>query len=516
MCKKVAIILLASAALLLSFNNDSFAVFNPTHTPNPGDRYVTQPLAPESSSSVPFALFAHNQDTACSDYSYTSYISGHEPLKLPRVKGFLAASEPVASGACSYESKDLFDININESPPAAPMLTSLHINTIKLNPRAIRAVEKNIKVFSSDLNTWFDTWLARSGKFIRLMKNILREEGIPEELAYLPLIESGFNVRAYSRARAAGPWQFIASTARSYGLKINWWIDERRDPVKSTRAAARYLKDLHTMFDSWSLALAAYNAGEGKVRRAIKRNNSRDFWKLVRSRDLRRETKNYVPRFIAAWTIAKNPEYYGFSKVQYESDFVFDEVTLTSPMDIEVIAESAGTAVTTIKDLNPELRRWSTPANVKSYTLRIPRGTRQMFLKNIAALPEQKRFSLREYYVRQGDTVSEISQNTGVPVYEIIAFNQLNRRAFIREGQKLMLPVHSSRQRNILPGNLPIVTLTNGVKAMKYKVRWGDTISTIAAKTRLPKSSIVSMNNLDSRGFIRTGQVLYLPLTKTN
>jgi membrane-bound lytic murein transglycosylase D len=309
------------------------------------------------------------------------------------------------------------------------------------NRRAIRAVERNIELYTGPLKKTFTKYLSRSGKYIRMMKNIMKEEGLPEDMAYLPLVESGFNTKAYSRKRAAGPWQFISATGKRYGLRVDWWVDERRDPVKSTRAAARYLKDLHDMFGSWSLAMAAYNAGEGKVRRALGRTRNGNYWSLLSTRHIRRETKNYVPNFIAARLIAIDPGKYGFLDVAYESDYVFDEVELQSPLTLDVIAKCAESNVNEIKDLNPELRRWSTPPDVQHYRLRIPRGMREKFLLNLSKIPEGKRFTVHVYHVRRGDTVSEIANNTGVPQRVIISYNKLNRRGFITVGQKLLIPV---------------------------------------------------------------------------
>jgi len=318
---------------------------------------------------------------------------------------------------------------------------SVDLASYRQSGRAIRAVERNIEMYKGGLRERFAKYLSRSGRYIRLMKNIMAEEGLPADMAYLPLVESGFNTRAYSRARAAGLWQFISATGKRYGLTIDWWVDERRDPVKSTRAAARYLKDLHDMFGSWSLAMAAYNAGEGKVKRALRHTRSGDYWGLLSTRHLRAETKNYVPNFIAAKMIASDPESYGFGGIEYQDDFVFDEVALQSPLTLDVIAKCAETDVEAIKDLNPELRRWSTPPHVKHYKLRIPRGTREKFLANLSKIPEGKRFTVHVYRVKRGDTISEIAHKTGVPQRVIISYNKLNRRGFITTGQKLLIPV---------------------------------------------------------------------------
>ncbi len=180
------------------------------------------------------------------------------------------------------------------------------------------SVENHLEYFKTRGRDVFQRWLDRSARYIPVMKDIFREKNLPEDLVYVAMIESGFNPYAVSWAKAVGPWQFMPATGKLYGLKIDWWIDERKDPVKSTYAAAEHLKDLHNLFGSWPLALASYNAGAGKVQRAVLRTRSDDFWDLKASRYIRKETKNYVPKFMAATIIAKNPESYGFSIANYD------------------------------------------------------------------------------------------------------------------------------------------------------------------------------------------------------
>ena len=196
------------------------------------------------------------------------------------------------------------------------------------------------------------------------MKEILKEKNVPEEIVFLPLIESGFSPNAYSPARAAGYWQFIASTAKRYGLEINWWKDERRDPVKSTVAAANYLNDLYEMFGSWNLAMAAYNAGEGKILKALNKAKTDDYWSLLKTNQIKSETKDYVPKFIAASLIANSPQTFGFDNLEYHPRLNYDIVTVKSPVDLDVIADCSETSEEVIKELNPELRRWCTPPDV--------------------------------------------------------------------------------------------------------------------------------------------------------
>ncbi len=308
------------------------------------------------------------------------------------------------------------------------------------NELAVKAVEKNITLFTEKIKEKFSLWLSRSGKYLDLMKEILKEKDVPEEIVFLPLIESGFNPYAYSRARAVGYWQFIASTAKKYGLKINWWRDERRDPVKSTEAAADYLKDLYEMFGSWNLAMAAYNAGEGKILKALNKTKTDDYWSLLDTKYLKRETKEYVPKFIAASLIANSPQDFGFEDLEYHPPLNYDRVTISSPVDLEIIADCAETTVEVIKELNPELRRWCTPPDVSEYTLRVPEGKKDIFLKNLSQIPEEKLFTVDIYKVKKGDTFKRISKKTGIPVQIILDLNSLEKIMPLKEGTKIYLP----------------------------------------------------------------------------
>jgi membrane-bound lytic murein transglycosylase D len=331
-----------------------------------------------------------------------------------------------------------------------PVISALPEEALKLSPKivedysynelAVGAVKRNITLFTEKIKERFSIWLNRSGQYIELMKGILKEKDVPEEIVFLPLIESGFNPYAYSTARAAGYWQFIASTAKRYGLEINWWKDERRDPVKSTVAAASYLKDLHEMFGSWNLAMAAYNAGEGKILRALNKSKADDYWALLTTKHIKPETKDYVPKFIAASLIANSPRNYGFDDLEYHTPLNYDTVILKSPVDLDVIAECTGSSIEVIKELNPELRRWCTPPDLHEYTLRIPEGKKERFLENLSQIPDEKRFTVDIYTVKKGDTFKTISKKTGVPVQVLLDLNDLEKIIPLKAGAQIFLP----------------------------------------------------------------------------
>lgn len=308
------------------------------------------------------------------------------------------------------------------------------------NENFLNLIEKKINLFSEKLKERFSIWLSRSTKYIEKMKEILIEKGLPEDLVYLPLIESGFNVNARSPAKAVGPWQFIESTGRRYGLVIDWWRDERKDPIKSTEAAAKYLRDLYKMFGDWSLALAAYNAGEGRVSRAINKIGENDYWNLLGTRYLPRETKDYVPKYIAAITIAKQPENFGFENLREHEPMEYDEVIIPSPTDIDIIAKCAETDSNTIKELNPELKRWATPINVREYMIRIPAGKKDTFLAKFDKIPPEERFSYDTYITQKGDTIYKIAKKTKLSSLVLYEMNGIEIFTNLKSGTKIKIP----------------------------------------------------------------------------
>ncbi|MDH5202226.1 MAG: transglycosylase SLT domain-containing protein [Nitrospirota bacterium] len=349
-----------------------------------------------------------------------------------------------------FPALPVFASEVNEITPDQQTVSSVPQEDISNSPKivsdysdnklAVAAVNKNILLFTDRIRENFSLWLSRSGKYLDLMKEILKEKDVPEEIVFLSLIESGFNPFAYSPARAVGHWQFIASTAKRYGLTINWWMDERRDPVKSTTAAAHYLKDLYEMFGSWNLAMAAYNAGEGKILKALNRTKTDDYWSLLTTKHIKRETKDYVPKFIAASLIANRPEDFGFENIEYHPPLDYDEVTITSPVDLEVIAECAESTIEVIKELNPEIRRWCTPPDIPEYTLRIPEGKKDIFLENLSQVPAGELFTIDIYKVKKRDTLKSISKKTGVPVQVILDLNSMEKIMPFKAGEKIYIP----------------------------------------------------------------------------
>lgn len=357
---------------------------------------------------------------------------------------------------------------VSISPDETVYNTPSIIDDYSYNEMAVNAIKNHITLFTEKIKEKFSLWLKRSGKYMELMRNILTEHNVPEEIVFIPLIESGFNANAYSPARAVGYWQFIASTAKRYGLEISWWKDERKDPVKSTKAAANYLKDLYEMFGSWNLAMAAYNAGEGKILKALNRTKAEDYWALLDTNYIKPETKNYVPKFIAASMIANRPEDFGFENLEYYPPLNYDEVLLNHPLDLDVAAECAGTTLKEIKELNPELRRWCTPPDVSEYTLRIPAGTKDLFIENLVKVPEEKRFTIDKYTVKKGDTFKKISNKTGIPLQVILDLNDLKKIIPLKAGMKLYLP---PKEKFVLDKDDKIIKKNKSIKKAAYKYK---------------------------------------------
>ena len=310
-------------------------------------------------------------------------------------------------------------------------------------------VEQFIQCFQTTLREKFVTWLARSGKYIPIMKRLLREQGLPEDLVYMAFIESGFDPYAYSRSKAVGPWQFIYLTGKRYGLKVNWWVDERRDPEKSTIAAAKYLKDLYETFACWYLAAAGYNAGEYKIIKAIKRYRTEDFWTLTKVRYLKRETKDYVPLMIAAALVAKDPEKYGFTDVEYQKPLRYERVKVPELTGLSLVAKACEASLEEIKDLNPELRRGVTPPNENDYEIKIPFGRKDLFEVTFQILQAFEKFEFKTHLVKKGETLKGIAKLYRVDLEPLLELNHLSKATPISKGTILSIPI--SKDEEIRP-----------------------------------------------------------------
>ncbi len=301
-------------------------------------------------------------------------------------------------------------------------------------------VRQFVKYYSSTGKIRFQELLERSGKYMPMISKVLRQEGLPQELGYLALLESEFVATTRSRNGAVGLWQLVATTARQYGLRIDEWVDERRDPVKSTRAAARYLKDLHDYYGRWYLAAAAYNAGPRNVDNALRQSGARDFWSIKAKAQLSEETRNFVPKFVAIALIAMDPKKYGFDEVLYATPLDYEEVELKTPMKIAAIASVAGMDVATVRSLNPALLRDTTPPSDTAFRVNLPVEKASLLLAKSTEKPVDagEPAQIVTHEVRRGETLFSIARFYGLTVRALMEFNGLTT-PHIRIGQTLRI-----------------------------------------------------------------------------
>jgi len=391
-------------------------------------------------------------------------------------------------------------------------------------------IEKFIRYFQTGGRKKFELYLSRSGKYVGMMQKILVRYGLPEDLVYVALIESGFSPKAYSVAKAAGPWQFISETGRRYGLRIDWWADERRDAEKSTHAAASYLRDLYGMFESWPLAAAAYNAGEGKIQRAVTRYKSDDFSELIRHGYLKQETKDYVPKMLAALTIAKDPDKYGFGDVAYETPLDLRTVTVPGGTDLAAVARLLEVPVETIRDWNPELRRFCTPPNRERYDLRLSVDAARLAEERMEEIRTQAKITFLQHNVRRGETLQALADRYKSTVPVLKELNGLKRDSLGRTA-RLVIPVTGFEETEAVPGTevspdqltMAHMRVEEGSRRARIRggrrpepgdaviVRKGDTLARLAKRHGVRVTELASANGLKPASKLKVGAHLVLP-----
>lgn len=386
---------------------------------------------------------------------------------------------------------------------------NVHDIAIPEHPKVVSYVE----VFQNRLRDYIQDSLDRGAKYLPMIQSVFRAEGLPLDLAYIPIIESAFKTDALSKANAKGPWQFMKGTAKDSGLHTDWFIDERSDPEKATIAAAKYLKSLSTMFDGdWSLVLAAYNGGPGRVSRAMKRSGMSDFWQLsASSKYLPRETREYVPLIMAAIIIGRNPAQYGFD-VAEPAPVEYDKVTIPQAMDLRTVAEWAGTTVDEIQSLNPELRRWTTPVKYPDYEMRVPKGTADRLNAKLADASPADFVTLKWYTAKKGDTLLSVGRKYSVSRAELAEANNLTTKSALHTGQSLIIPrqpgnivaAHTERPAPTTVASRSLSSKSESVTpapsqhltAVTYHVKQGDTLSSIAQLYDTTVAKIKSWNHL--------------------
>src|SRR5271165_4256119 len=338
---------------------------------------------------------------------------------------------------------------------------------------------------------------ARSGRYRDMIAQILKQEGVPQDLIYLAQAESGFQPLALSRAGARGMWQFMAQSGALYGLERNWWVDERQDPEKATTAAARHLKDLYKQFGDWYLAMAAYNSGASTVQHAVERTGYADFWELYRRGVLPQETRNYVPIILAETIMLKNPEAYGLGHIKPDPPQEIDQVAISYPVDLRLVAECVDTSVDYLQELNPSLLRLTTPKD-QNFTLNLPAGSRERYETAIAVIPMDMRTWWRYHRVEHGDSLASIARKYRTSTSSIAEANSLVSDE-VKIGSKLIIP--------IAPGRQTAETVAYSHHATHYKVRKGDTVYSVADDFEVPVENLRKWNHLHGTALV-PGRVL--------
>ncbi|HYK02488.1 MAG TPA: transglycosylase SLT domain-containing protein [Thermoanaerobaculia bacterium] len=361
-----------------------------------------------------------------------------------------------------------------------------------------RTINSAVRLFSVDMKDSIQASLIRSGRYRRLIDQALAEQKLPKGLAYLPVIESAYMPTLTSRVGAYGIWQFMPATAREYGLRVDWWVDERADPQLSTRAAAKYLKDLHRMFGDWSLALAAYNCGPGRVRRTLTEAGVSSFWELLDAGLLPKETRGYVPTFYATLLIASDPETYGFTlgKVQEHDE---KEVELRGPLSLAYVAEVTGLNEDLLKEMNPALRRGVVPPG--RTTVRVPSKAAETLLARADSLREEDAYvKFCTFQLRKGDSMARLARAIGTKEETLLAMNNLDETDRLGAGDSIYLPVRARELSTLLAHSED--------EDIYYAVKKGDTLFSIAKRNGLSVAELRELNDLGKNVALRTGQKL--------
>jgi membrane-bound lytic murein transglycosylase D len=452
-------------------------------------------------------------------------INAHEVAALAQGDGFSEARTEPAS------IDEILAIATFPKPDAtastgeavkADLESTEHDVPIPQNPKVLAAVE----LLSGRLREYVQESLLRGSRYLPMIQNVFRAEGLPLDLAYIPVIESGFKTNALSKASAKGPWQFMKPTAKDHGLKTDWFIDERSDPEKATVAAAKYLKTLHRMFNGdWHLVLAAYNGGLGRLQRAMRSSGADDFWSLAQSsRYLPRETREYVPLILAAIIVAKNPARYGFEYTPSEA-VAYEKVAVPRAVDLRRVAEWTGTTIDEIQALNPELRRWTTPIKYPDYEVKVPMGTAEQLSVRLRNAAASELGALNWYTVKRGETLAGVARKLSVARVDLAEANHLSTRSKIRPGQDLIIPrapatllaARAERPAPVAVASRAIsapAAVANAERAgasptgvTTYRVKRGDTLFSIAQLFDTTVAKLRTLNRL-SGSHISVGERL--------
>jgi membrane-bound lytic murein transglycosylase D len=445
----------------------------------------------------------------------TEYVLSDERLQPEFDKVLAALNSPGLQptheedeGAQKAEPAPIDEVN-EVTPPVDPNVKAKAEADVRATPSDLPLmltdpVAGYINYFSTRGKGTLERALTRAGRYREMIQRILSEQGVPQDLIYLAQAESGFYPQALSRAGARGMWQFMSSRARGYGLQRNYWIDERQDPEKATRAAARHLRDLYNQFGDWYLAMAAYNSGPGTVQQAVKRTGYADYWELYKRSVLPKETRNYVPIILAMTIMTKNPAQYGLDEVVPERPVLYDRVKLDYSVDLRLVAQCLDVPVSTLLDLNPTLLRFVTPKD-QEFELHLPAGTKTAYLSAIEPIPPDMRVWWRYHKISAGDTLSSIARLYRTSPKAIAQENNLQAENDFDADSKLIIPINPGKHAISEDG------ATYSRRATRYKVRKSDTVQSVADTFAVPPAMVRRWNHLKGDS-LRGRRVVYIHL----
>ena len=467
-------------------------------------------------------LKAGKTDAAKEDFNRALEILGQRPVEVRADERLQQEFDKITEEISKLETTTAKDADqLKEQQPVPAPIDEANQVEPAADPNLTAKAEANLKHIQSDLPLMINEYVAgyisyfstrgrgvfegswtRSGKYREMILRIFKEEGIPQDLIYMAQAESGFKPQALSRARARGMWQFMASRGVGYGLRRTFWVDDRQDPEKATRAAARHLKDLYNQFGDWYLAMAAYNSGPGNVQQAVRRTGYADFWELYKRNVLPAETKNYVPIILAMTIMSKNPAQYGLDAIQPDPPLTYDVEKVDYPVDLRLVAECVEAPVEQLIDLNPSLLRRTTPKD-QPFELHLPAGSKEKFETAIASIPVEKRMVWRYYSVQDGDTLAGIARKYHTTERAITQANNLQGTELAAD-VKLVIPVSGAGANGkIVYSRYPT----------RYRTHTGDTVLTVAEDFGVPPEKLRRWNRLKGND-LRRGRVLivYKPL----
>lgn len=428
-------------------------------------------------------------------------------------EGIIFDSSPIKTSSTGFAKGQLDSFWLSDETKDVEPILAQAIPKYDLPQSKHPSVGKWIKFLQGRGREWFEIWLARSTRYVPLFYEVLEAYKLPKDLIFLAMVESGFSPRAFSSAAASGPWQFVPSTAKRYGLRVGFWVDERRDFHKSSEAAARHLKWLYSRYGDWHLAMAAYNAGAGRVSKALKRSRTKSFWKLYNSSYIRRQTKQYVPKILAASILSKAPEKYGFSSIRYQPLMRYDTIEVSVATSLATVGKACGgLSAEVLEELNPSLRVSVTPPS-EVWPIRVPPGMAGACEQGLGALPEELQHTFRYYQTSYGESVEDIAKKFKTSPEAILEFHGVAKGETLGDYPEMAVPIKSQYAEEFAiilpkPRERSARYQASTARLVNYKVLRGDSLWSIARRYSTSIKVLQQLNGLKEGQNLIVGQML--------